>query len=165
MRKSSLLILIPLLILGLTACNNEPVFPTKPKIEFLDIQPKRVKSLDLSTPITITFKFQDGDGNLGILDSNITNLELIDSRINNGLTPAEAIIGYSIPNLTPDAKKPSIQGEITIEIPLTVVVNPQNQEEEIRYQIKFWDRDGNLATPINESADNSVYTDYITVFR
>ena len=152
-----------LLAISQISCDNGPVFPIKPQIEFLDIQPKVVKALDLNQPITVTFRFQDGDGNLGVLDSTETNLELIDLR--PGLTADKATNKFSIPNLTPDARKPSIQGEITVQIPFTIVVEPGVQEEQVRYQIKLWDRDGNLATPINENPDNTIYTDWITVTR
>ena len=165
MLKNLIFLLSSLCLVALSGCDKEPVFPIEPQIEFLDIQPKRVKSLGLDEPIQITFRFQDGDGNLGALDSTDINLEIIDSRINSSLTPEKAISKYSIPNLTPDARKPSIQGEITVTIPFTIVVNPTAQEEEIRFQIKMWDREGNLATPITSNPDNSIYTDFITVYR
>ncbi|MEL6672401.1 MAG: hypothetical protein AAFR61_09415 [Bacteroidota bacterium] len=113
--------------------------------------------------IVITFRFQDGDGNLGADDGEI-NLELIDSRVNNGLTPVQASNVYSIPDLTPNAKNPSIQGEISVTIPLTINL-PTETEEDIRYQIKMWDRAGNLATPINENTDGRIFTDFIRVYR
>ena len=165
MSRTLTYMLTALILITFTSCDKDPVFPIEPQIEFLDITPKRVQSLDLNQPIQITFRFQDGDGNLGALDSTEINLEIIDSRINSSLTPEKAISRYSIPNLTPDARKPSIQGEITVSIPFTIVVNPTAQEEEIRFQIKMWDRDGNLATPITSNPDNSIYTDFITVFR
>ena len=165
MSKIFTYLLSALILISFAGCDNEPVFPIEPQIEFLDITPKRVQSLDLDQPIQITFRFQDGDGNLGALDSTDINLEIIDSRINSSLTPDKAISRYSIPNLTPDARKPSIQGEITVSIPFTIVVDPLAQEEEIRFQIKMWDREGNLATPITDNPDNSIYTDFITVFR
>jgi len=165
MLKNLIFLLSPLFLFSLISCNSEPVFPVEPQIEFLDIYPKRVKSLDQEQPIQITFRFQDGDGNLGALDSTEINLEIIDSRINSSLTPEKAISKYSIPNLTPAARKPSIQGEITVTIPFTIVVNPNVQEEDIRFQIKMWDREGNLATPITSNPDNSIYTDFITVYR
>lgn len=156
-----ILILVTASILLVTSCTNEPVFPLEPRIEFVDIQPKDVRHLQDS--IVITFRFQDGDGNLGADDGEI-NLELIDSRVNNGLTPVQASNVYSIPDLTPNAKNPSIQGEISVTIPLTINL-PTETEEDIRYQIKMWDRAGNLATPINENTDGRIFTDFIRVYR
>lgn len=146
----------------LAGCNREPVFPVQPKIEFLRISPDTVRALQDS--IFITFFFQDGDGDLGAIDENDLNLHLIDSRINNGLTEAQATNKYAVPNLTPDARNPSIQGEITIKMPFTAL-QPGFAEQRIRYQIKFWDRSGNLATPLNDTGETGVYTDFITVVR
>lgn len=154
--------LVACLVLSIFAgCTNEPVFPVQPKIEFVDIQPKDVR--EYKDSIYVTFKFQDGDGNLGNDDGTV-NLELIDSRTE--LTVAQATNTFSVLNLTPDAKNPSIQGEITVKIPFTVVIPlPNNVEDTLRYQIKFWDREGNLATPLNGDPDNAIYTDYIRVYK
>ncbi|MDX1907018.1 MAG: hypothetical protein SF053_08265 [Bacteroidia bacterium] len=162
MTARNLHILLLALSVGIVvpACNTAPVFPAEPKIEVLDIYPDVVKSLQDS--IFIVFKFQDGDGNLGSEDGEI-NLELIDSRINNGLTREQATSQFSVPNLTPNVKRPSIQGEITVSMPFTIVI-PPNTSQEVRYQVKLYDRAGNLATPI-EGAESSVYTDYITVVK
>lgn len=153
---SSLLLLLP------AACDREPVFPIQPKIEFVDIRPKVVKQLQDS--IFVVFRFQDGDGDLGALQDGDINLHLIDSRINSGLTEAQATTQLSVPNLTPDARNPSIQGEITVKLPFTAL-QPGFNEQEFRLQIKFWDRAGNLAMPISNNGESGVYTEYIKVTK
>ena len=162
-----LYILLFISIFAFTACDTSPVFPSEPKVEFIDIQPLRVKALQDS--IVVTIRFQDGDGDLGAEIEGEINLELIDDRYktntNPNLTTQDFTSSYSLPNLTPDARNPAIQGEISVTIPLTAVVDFRNQEEEVRYQIKLWDRKGNLAGPFEGSPDNAVYTDYITVYR
>ncbi|MEM7658940.1 MAG: hypothetical protein AAF399_22645 [Bacteroidota bacterium] len=151
-----------LLLLGLISCQNDPVFPVQPRIEFIDIQPKVVRQYQDS--IIVRFRFQDGDGDLGALEDGEINLHLIDSRINNGLTEVQATNVYSIQNLTPDARNPSIQGEIKVKMDFTILL-PGEEEQDIRYQIKLWDRAGNLATPIEEGAERAIYTDYITITK
>ncbi|MEO0474253.1 MAG: hypothetical protein AAF206_31890 [Bacteroidota bacterium] len=148
----------------MTACDQSPVFPLEPQIEFMDIQPRRVEHLKDS--IVITFRFQDGDGDLGSLENNLENLFLIDSRIGQGLTEEQATNKYTLQNLTPDARKPSIQGEISVVIPLTINL-PQQCEESVRYEIQLFDRAGNQATPIggSQGGENRVYTAPIEVFR
>lgn len=144
------------------SCSIDPVFPEEPMIEYLDIQPRVVRHLQDS--IVITFKFQDGDGNLGAEDeSEDFNLVLIDSRINNGLTEAQATNKFTLPNLSPDARNPSIQGEMTVKLDFTANTAGQT-DEDFRYQIKLIDRDGNEATPIN-GGETNIYTDYIKVIR
>jgi hypothetical protein len=166
MKMSVRNIFVPTLFLiglALSACDSSPVFPIEPKVEFIDIQPRTVRHFQDS--IVVTIKFQDGDGNLGAINEGDVNLQLIDERYKQGiLTLEQATNGYSLPNLTPDARNPSIQGEISVTIPLTVNTGV-NMEEEVRYQIKLWDRDGNLAGPIDGNPDNAVYTDYIIVYR
>ncbi|MDP5169398.1 MAG: hypothetical protein NWR72_04080 [Bacteroidia bacterium] len=160
--KRIIFALLPLLLVG-AACSNEPVFPVEPKIEFLDIQPRVVKHLQDS--IVITFRFQDGDGDLGAIeDSEDFNLILIDSRINNGLTELQATNKFTLLNLTPDTRNPSIQGTMSVKLDFTANL-PGQLSEQVRYQIKLFDRAGNLATPINENSDNSIFTDYITIER
>ncbi len=149
--------------LFLASCSSEPVFPIEPKIEYLDIQPRTARHLQDS--IVITFRFQDGDGNVGALENATDfNLLIIDSRINNGLTEAQATSRYTLPNLMPDARNPSIQGDISVKLDFTANL-PGRVEEDIRYQIKLIDRDGNVAGPIDGETDNSVFTDYIKVVR
>lgn len=157
------LFILPLLMVFLPGCDTSPVFPLEPKVEFLDIQPRMVRHFQDS--IVVKIKFQDGDGNLGAENAGEINLKLIDDRYQRGiLTLEQATNSYSVPNLTPDARNPAIQGEITVTIPLTVNTGA-NMEEQVRYQIQLWDREGNLAGPIDGNPDNAVYTDYITVFR
>lgn len=157
------LLILPLLMIFITACDNTPVFPVEPKVDFLDIQPRMVRHFQDS--IVVKIKFQDGDGNLGALNQGDINLKLIDDRYQRGiLTLEQATNSYSLPNLTPDARNPAIQGEISVTIPLTINTGT-NTEEQVRYLIQLWDREGNLAGPIDGDPDNAVYTEYITVFR
>lgn len=159
--KSPIYLLLALFTLG--ACSNEPVFPVEPKIEYVDIQPREVRHLQDS--ILITFRFQDGDGNLGALEGQENfNLLLIDSRISQGGDPSRFTNQFTLPNLTPDVSNPSIQGDITVKLDFTANL-PGQTEETIRYQIQLIDRDGNVAEPIDDSDDNAVWTDWITIRR
>jgi hypothetical protein len=154
---------LALLAFGFVACNDDPVFPAEPQIEFVDIQPRVVKSLRDS--IVITIRFQDGDGDLGALTQGEENLFLIDNRFNQGLiTEEQATNPFSVMNLTPDARNPSIQGTITVTIPLTAKITA-NPNETTKYQIKLYDRAGNLATPLDGDPDNVVFTDEITIVQ
>lgn len=157
------LLLLPLLVVFFGACDDTPVFPIEPKVEFLDIQPRTVRHFQDS--IVVKLRFQDGDGNLGAENEGDINLRLVDDRYHRGiLTKEQATNGFSLPNLTPDARNPAIQGEISVTIPLTINTGV-NTEEDVRYQIILEDRDGNVAGPIDGDPDNIVYTDYIKVVR
>jgi hypothetical protein len=149
------------LLLTFVGCDRSPVFPIEPQIEFVDIQPRVVQHLRDS--IVVKFRFQDGDGDLGSINPDEKNLTLIDSRFEDGtLTQAQAYNLFTVMNLTPDARKPSIQGEISVTIPFTSNL-PGQLEEEIRYQIVLKDRADHLAKGIDGS--EKVYTDFIKIVR
>lgn len=155
------------LVLLFAGCNREPLFPVEPRIEVINISPGKVKSLRDS--IIVQFRFEDGDGNIGVLpedDPNTINLVLIDSRINDfpNQDSSKFVYTYRIPNLTQDTRNPSIQGEVTVKIDFTTIFSVFASTEQVRYQVKFYDRDNNLAKPINDSGE-AVFTDYIEVSR
>lgn len=162
MRRFILFPCVLVLLMGLhSGCDQAPLFPVEPRIEFIDIQPRTVRSLQDS--IIITFRFQDGDGDIGLVDSalDLNNLILIDSRIGATLTEAQATNTYTLPNLTPDTKNLSIQGELSVKLDFTIKTTAE-PEEQIRYQIRLRDRAGNYAKPLDGS-DEGVYTDFITI--
>lgn len=157
---SFLLATIVLLVWG---CNQAPVFPVEPQIEFMDISPK--ETVHLRDSVVIRFRFQDGDGDIGQDNSGENDLLIIDARYEdpaNNITRQEATIGYSMMNLTPDARKPAIQGEVAVIIPVVYNLNGQ-RDEQVRFQIELKDRAGNIATGMDGS--QTIYTDYIRVYR
>ena len=99
------------------------------------VQPRVVRSLQDS--IIVTFRFQDGDGNIGVLsDTEPANVQLIDSRVNTGeLTPTQGTNLIRLPNLTPNTKNPSIQGEIRVKLDFTILTGFNVDSQEVRYQI------------------------------
>ena len=153
MTKRLFIILLPLLLLALASCNNDPVFSVVPEIEFVDIQPREVQQFVDS--MVITLRFTDGDGDLG--DQGVEkNMVVIDQR--NTLTPQQATLEYTVPNLTPDARNPSIQGFIYIEVAPTAITPGLNiPSEKTSYSIKLSDRAGNTS--------NEVLTDEITILK
>ena len=72
------IIFISLALLLLVSCDDSPVFDLEPKIEFLEVLPDRVEQGAFDA-VTIVIHFQDGDGDLGIIDGteNVPNLFLI----------------------------------------------------------------------------------------
>ena len=106
----------------LLSCSNDNVFPVEPEISYVDISPKEVRQFRDS--IIIKFSFTDGDGDLGNDDNQILDMVLIDDRVNdpvNPITPEQATIPYSLPNLTPKTRNPAIQGTITILVAPTAI--------------------------------------------
>lgn len=166
-RLSHLFLMLAPLLLWLSGCDDSPVFPVEPKIEFLNLTPREVVQGD---SVLITFSYQDGDGDLGSLGDGETNLVLVDSRFGEGRIDSLVFARneFSLPNLQPGAKRPSIQGEITVQLSfLTWVAGPglgPNDLDSVRYQILLTDRDGNVATALNGS-EETVWTDYVYISR
>ena len=147
------ILLLPILLIVIASCNTDPVFSVVPEIEFVDIQPREVEQFVDS--MIITLRFTDGDGDLG--DQGVEkNMIVVDQRTT--LTPAQATLEYTVPNLTPDARNPSIQGFIYIEVAPTAITPGLNVPlEKTSYSIKLSDRAGNTS--------NEVLTDEITILK
>ena len=158
-KSSSILILVGIAaMLFSTSCNNGPVFPVEPEISFVNITPASVSNTDPNSKFVITIHFQDGDGDLGSFDTdeNSENLFIKDTREN---IPEEfRTESFTIPDLSPDTRKPSIQGtiDIAIEVPPQLSKNfPPFQgpdSEEVFYEIYLMDRAGHRSNTITTSA-------------
>jgi hypothetical protein len=158
-----LIVLLSCLFTGLSSCDDSPVFPSQPKVGYIDITPREVQEGD---SVLVTFRFQDGDGDLGSSSNEDGNLVLFDSRAIEGRVPLNlGENAYSLPSLTPDAKNPSIQGELTVMLSFMVRLPdvPANEPDSVRFQIILTDRAGNVATPI-EGNDERIWTDYVYIY-
>ncbi len=131
------------LIMGfMTACsNNSPVFPIRPKIEFLSISKTEIKEFD---DLDIVIKYQDGDGDLGneVSDSTNYDLFLLDQRPGLPTPFYDGKIRYNLPNLTTETRKPSIQGTIKINVQGLVRLNSFLPKEKCSFGIFIKDRAG-----------------------
>lgn len=153
----SLLVVIAFMLF-MSSCNSGPVFPVVPEISFINISPQSVSNTNPNAEFIITIHFQDGDGDLGSFDTgeNSENLFIKDTREN---IPEEfRTESFTIPDLSPDTRKPSIQGtiEIAIEVPPQLSKNfppfigPGS--EEVFYEIYLMDRAGHHSNIITTSA-------------
>ena len=135
----------------LASCDDSPVFPLTPEIFFQSISPEQATQFT-TDEISLTIRYQDGDGDLGFEGvEKIANLFVRDTRLAFDGNPA-AVTAFSIPSLTPDTRKPSIQGEITI----TMLTPPwEPSEEPLVFEVYMVDRAGNVS--------NSILTSPITV--
>jgi hypothetical protein len=151
-----------LALLGLatlsTGCSDAPLYSTTPEIRFVRFQNDTVPEFET---IRITFGYQDGDGDLGLSvpDTNRFDLFITDTR--QAFRPPQAqdsVFRYNLPYLTPEARIPSIKGEITINIEGgSPVFNPGLDSESFPLRIQIRDRAGNLS--------NVVTTPPLTIIR
>ena len=135
---------------GLTSCGgNEPVFPIEPEITFESMTPIRVRecadppSCLAGDELVLKLRYKDGDGDLGNETPTAanTNLFLIDSR-------DSTVISYNLPYLTPETRRPSIQGVITVNISGIERKNPRIAQETLVYTVYILDRAGHLSNKI-----------------
>lgn len=147
----------------LAGCNGSgPVFDPTPEISLVSITPDRVTHGSVDS-LKITIHFQDGDGDLGAIEGSAPgpNLWVVDQR--EGVVDTVGTFSYTIPNLSPDTKNPSIQGtiEVTMDAPILrkYFVPPftQPSEEEVSFQIYLVDRAGNMS--------NTILTPPITIYE
>jgi hypothetical protein len=150
----------------LATCSRPPEFPNEPVIEFIRLSKNTIiQSRSSQLPqdtIEISFKFTDGDGNLGNADS--VNIILTDSR--DGFNHLFKI--GEIPQL--GAGK-GIQGNIKLSLTnrsdtryfcctfpntrLTCIASTTYPRDSLHYSIKIKDRAGNWS--------NTIKTDNITI--
>lgn len=158
-KLGAILILVTLILSG---CDNGPVFPNEPEISFVSITPENPTQFT-TDEITLTIHYQDGDGDLGHIDQGngeprLPNIFLTDSRAVIHPDCTFKTVGYIIPNLTPDTRKPSIQGDISITLttpPHHTFIDPFSDEEPLIFEVYLVDRAGNIS--------NTIKTDPITI--
>ncbi len=105
-----------LLMAGLNACFDTPTYPVVPQIEILndELYYGKSKKIDGNDSIVVAIKFKDGDGDIGLSDSDIDNLKfaqqyyyfikdnflIIDSKSENN-DPSMKIINYQFKKRNP----------------------------------------------------------------
>jgi hypothetical protein len=137
---------IPLAFLLLVACNDKPVFPNEPAITFVSITPAQATQFT-ADQIELTFRYQDGDGDLGYEGDPVNNLFIIDTRAAFVNNPGR-ITSFSFASLTPTTRKPSIQGEMKV---LLTTPPFEITQEPLVYDVYIADRAGNLSNIIHTS--------------
>lgn len=154
------LFFITLLSFGASSCFKAPDFPTTPVIEYVGFQ--KIVRLDQTSAankdsVTITLKFQDGDGDLGYssaerdIAAKAQNYNYVVKafRKKNGriteFTPLESLSGY-FPRLKLDDKIGPIEGTLDYSIdflhPFTF------KRDSLQFQIFIKDRAGNISNTI-----------------
>jgi hypothetical protein len=134
--------LIGLVSVLAVSCSTDPVFSIVPEIEYVDIQPR--EAIENVDSILITISFTDGDGDLGDLpNSGTQSITIRDNRVlpDGSLLPDSlAISRFSIPDLSSNARNPSIQGKIFITLSPTLVFPRNLSEQQVPFSVFIQDR-------------------------
>lgn len=146
--KRLLLISPFLLALLIVACRKEEKYPVVPAIEFVSLVAN--EDAENGTDVRLTFKFQDGDGDIG-LNEDDTQAPFDTSSIyyyncfisyfekqNGDFVEVElpSTLNMRIPRLSNNTPE-SISGEITLDL---FANNPFSPYDTIRYELYIVDR-------------------------
>lgn len=117
------------------------------------MQPTTVVALTQSFELEISYT--DGDGDLGSNSAEIYNMFVEDTRTQ--LPDSVRILAYSLPNISSNARKPSIQGKIKIKLPPVLPSAyfppyPNLEKEETFFRVYIVDRAGNKSNVITTPA-------------
>lgn len=136
-------------ILFIASCIKPPDYPDEPVIEFVSVG--KTSLLQNTDTTLITISFTDGDGDLGLEDSETDkNFILTDTR-----TGFQEF--YKIPFIPQQGVGNGISGEIAINVLAQCCVptngvpcqpNPGQPPENIVYTIQIKDRAGNLSNMV-----------------
>ena len=146
------------IVVFLAACTKETTLNTEndpnptigdvPVIELLQVTPTTAQQYVDS--IAFTIQYQDGDGDLGNSDPDTPSIQLIDNR-----DPDLLVFDYHLSPRTPEGSELTIQGELTIVLPNSILIDDNNQSETTTFSISITDRAGNVS--------NVVETETITI--
>jgi hypothetical protein len=145
------------LALAFASCVKAPEFSNIPKIEFVGLSKDTMRQgLNQQDSITVSFHFQDGDGDLGrMTESDENNVFVFDTR--TGLLDNT----FGIPFVPAQGSSNGIEGEVHIKLYSTCCIHPvgdpctpsaQYPVDAVTYQIYITDRAGNssnlIETPV-----------------
>lgn len=145
-RPTVLLCTFYLVLCTFLSCKKEKTeATTTPQIEFVSISPS--SAVEYVNSITISFSYDDLDGDLGQNDPNVNNLFITDSR--NGV-----VYNYRISQLAPDGANIHIKGNLNAVIKGTAITDGSTSQA-VTYSLYIKDRAGNVS--------NTITTDVITI--
>ena len=136
-------VLYIILISSFISCKkgDKKVYPAEPAIEFISITPSSF--VEGEENVTISFKYTDGDGDLGENNADIKNLYVTDNRI--GIT-----YSFRIKQLAPTGSIIPITGTLNADIG-TVFISDSSAQQNVNFSFYVVDRAGHqsntLSTP------------------
>ncbi len=144
------------LALLMSGCDNSQPFPDTPEITFVSVTPSEIAQL--SGDVKVVFHYQDGDGDLGDdgSGSEFAQKTIFITDTRDIMPDSLATSSYKIANLTPDTRKPSIQGEMEVSLlapfHCTFLGGGSGcNDNEVTFEIYIRDRAGNVSNVIRSN--------------
>lgn len=148
--KQFLLILTLFFAIYISSCEITK-FPIEPQIEFISIGPEVV--IENQDSIVVTISFTDGDGDLGIHESDTVSTDVTYKLIAANSEDFDS--KARLPVITPSGNSKAISGEIELTFQSLFLIDPPFTTDTIQYEIFIKDRAG------HES--NTILTDKIII--
>ncbi len=131
------------ILLFIAGCKKDEIeFPVEPKIEVVSISP--ANPMQYTDPVTITIKYEDGDGDLGENVDSVKNCFVKDNRIG-------IVYQYRIKQLAPTGASIPITGNLDIEIGGQVLTDSSSQQS-VTYTLYVVDRAGHMSNEVTTGA-------------
>ncbi|MEM1319906.1 MAG: hypothetical protein AAGG75_06585 [Bacteroidota bacterium] len=118
-----------------------PAISEVPAIELLSVSTTQI--IEHQDSIVFTIQYLDGDGDLGTSDPDATTVELVDNR-----DPDLLIFGYHLSPRTPEGTSLSIQGELSIVLNNSILLDDTNSSEQTTFSIRIQDRAGHWSNQV-----------------
>lgn len=132
------IIVCGLALLALSSCKKEDEKPQVPTITFKSISEESV--VQFNNNVTITFSYEDYQGDLGETDPDKYSLRIKDNRLSD-------YDWFHIPPMTPDLQELHIKGDYALELPPLFILG-NGTEEVTHFSIQIRDRAGNWSNTI-----------------
>lgn len=141
--------IISAFVLIISSCADPPQYPDEPVISFISLSKNElvgqtvpaIAGRDLDS-LVITFGFTDGDGDIGVADTN--NVFLADSRLNNNAGES-----FQISPIPQQGVGNGISGEVEVLIPNISCRPNVASRDTLHYRIQIVDNSGKQSNVIN----------------
>lgn len=132
------------LLMFICSCKkgDEKIYPAEPSIELISVTPTSL--VEGEENIIISFKYTDGDGDLGENNSSVKNLFVTDNRL--GIT-----YSFRIMQLSPDNSIIPITGTLNADIG-TVFVTDSSVQQTVNFSFYIVDRAGHQSNTLTTPA-------------
>ncbi len=140
MRIATFILVISLFLVSCdkeTVVGEMPAISSVPTITDLQISPGTINQFE---SLDFSFKYTDGNGDIGFEDPDFKSLQIIDNR-------AEIIHEYHIPPQSP-VENIIISAVVEVSLNNVILLDQSNSSEEATFTIRLQDRDLNWSNDL-----------------
>lgn len=121
--------------LSFTACKKDVIDLEDPVPQILNVTVNPTSVVEFQDEVVFSVEYRDGDGDLGENDPDVTNLFVVDNRVN--ITES-----FRVSQIAPDGANVPITGTLEVILPSTGITD-NSSSQTVNYTIYMIDRAGN----------------------